>query len=270
MGFSGAVMATDPAIIYWNPAGLALIDFQGVDLSISSPDINLPSSGSVLVANHLHEKKDMLGLGFTTRYTPFASSGVVHNYLSYAIFNPIAFAHPKLQRVGFGATPKFTMEKADDGWKYGYALDIGLMWRVWNELYTGATIQNLVGSPLKSFQRDAWAGISYGDYYTPLQFSAMIGLEKPRRRSYLATHFSYGASYRVSPKYPEIRGGYARRGDTGWITSGFSYPIPKNHTRLDYAILVNMADRSDVVQYLTWGYTIGPDPVAKALRQMGE
>ena len=268
IGFAGVAVPDDPAFIYWNPAGLAMLRQRSINFTIAAPKFESPGSWSFLMANKEFGGNANFALGFIRRQVRLEDQTDRTDYHSFEIIAPMAYTIG-LKNTPVGISLKFISEQVKDGeWKYGAACDVGIMQRLGSGLFLGFAVRNLIGSHLRSFGTESWLGGSLGDDDSPVLIACQVRTDRPFDRNDLSRNYGYGARIRLRDDLPELRGGYLRREDSGLITAGIGYRT-ETYVRFEYTILIKIDDRSDATHFLTYSYSLDPDPLIRAIERLG-
>lgn len=271
-GFTGAAMIDNAASIYWNPAGLAYIEDQTVDFTFSGRKLRIPGSWSLLIANNSYDEKKPFGFGIVRRLTEQVNDNgddpeSITSVRSFSVMTPIAFKSRK-NNFAVGVSLKFIGEKITGSkWKYGTAFDAGTVWRITQGLFFTSTSRNYISSNLHSFPAESWFGASVGDSYSPFQFGVQVRGDKLQQLKWTSRHYRYGGRIRIAGSPVELRGGYVRDGDVGWITAGAAYWTMNDDSHFDYSVVVNRRDSGNPIHFVTYGYSVS-DALTREMRKL--
>ncbi|MDP8228463.1 MAG: hypothetical protein P9M15_03325 [Candidatus Electryoneaceae bacterium] len=269
IGLAGVAVPDNPSFVYWNPAGLAFLSQRSIDFTAAAPKAETPGSWSFLIANKEYGGNSNFAFGIIRRQVRLEDQTDRIDYRSFEVIAPMSF------KLGMKDTPvgislKFISERVRDGeWKYGAACDVGVMQRLGSELYIGFAVRNLIGSHLRSFGSESWLGGSLGGDDDPILIACQVRMDRPFDRNYMSRNYGYGARFRLRDDLPELRTGYLRRDDSGWITAGLGYRT-ETYTRIEYTLLVQVDDSRDATHFLTYGYSLDPDPLLRAMERLGK
>lgn len=244
----------DPSTIFWNPAGIALMNQMAAQLTLTSFDGGKPASWSVLIANSAQGGASPFGLGLIRK----VSSNKSGEFKSFEVLNPLAYRGNHSQ-MAWGFTPKFVAENYGEKWVYGMKLDLGISLKTERKsgMVLAFVMQNCAGSNLRAFQWDSWGGLKSGSEDNRLRMYFQVRLDKPFKVSYLSENYRIGARLKPEdPKMPEVRAGLIRERGVVQYTAGLSYPIAKRSNLIEYAIIWNPEEKESFAHFLTYGYHI--------------
>jgi len=253
-GLSTLAEGDDPSTVFWNPAGIAMMNQMSAQLTLTSFEGGKPASWSALVANSANRDASQFGLGLIRRH----SSNSAGEFTSFEVLNPLAYRGIR-SKVAWGFTPKFVAENFDGKWVYGMKLDAGVSLQT--ERTSGMTLafvmQNFAGSNLRAFPWDSWGGLKSGSERNRLRMYLQVRLDKPFEFDYLSRNYRVGA--RLKPedkKMPEVRAGLIRERGVGQYTAGLGYRAGGGTSLFEYAIVWNPDERSSFAHFLTYGYHV--------------
>ncbi len=255
----GAGLATlaegdDAATVFWNPAGIALMNQMSAQLTVTSFEGSKPASWSVLIANSAHGQASQFGLGFVRR----RSSNAGGEFTSFEVLNPLAYRGLR-SNIAWGFTPKFVAENYGDNWVYGMKIDLGVSMQTHRKsgMVLAFAMQNAIGSNLRAFQWDTWGGIKSGSEENRLRMYMQVRLDKPFKLDYISENYRIGARLMPSdPIGPEVRAGLIRERGIVQYTAGLGYPMGKKSSLIEYAIIMEPGDKNSFAHFLTYGYHV--------------
>jgi len=255
MGFAGGVVWEDPSVVFWNPAGLALLDQMSAEVTLAGPKAAMPSSWSILVANSAAAGESRFGFGFLRRH----SLDDIGEYCSFQVVMPLSYGFGS-GKLPFGVTMKFASERYDDrdDWTYGVLFDVGLLWRIADGFAIGASRLNIVGSALSSFQPESWLSAEIGAETSPVIIAAQTRFDAPSDKAFMQANYSLGARLDFGRKAPGLRGGYLKREGITWFAGGFGWINLDANTSIEYSLLVQADDQTNRAHFLTYGYSLKP------------
>ncbi|MDP8241046.1 MAG: hypothetical protein P9X24_18295 [Candidatus Hatepunaea meridiana] len=256
VGIGGAAVAVtnNPAIIYWNPAGISISNLMSVDFTLASSKVESPGTWSFLLVNSASDVGARFGMGLIRR-------NVVKNdeeFQSFQFIIPLSHSF-KTGMFPVGMSMKFISERLDGAsWKYGMAFDTGILVLLPTGFKIGLSTQNISGSNLRSFGSKSWIGVSWGGDGLPILVSGQMRTERPRSRKYNSENFNVGLNIFPLPQYPEIRGGWMRSRGKNRLTMGLSYYFKKEDARIDFTLVVDHKDWGNQAYFLTYGWGLIP------------
>lgn len=253
LGLSGVAPLSDPALVFWNPAGLGAVNEMAVDFTVAATTLESPGSWSFLMTNSNAKDGSRLGLAMMRRH----SDGPKGEFKSFQINLPLAYGF-RTGKLPVGVTLKFISERHANGtWNYGTALDLGTAFITGSGIQIGVTSLNTAHSDLGAFSRETWAGLSWVSEVTGGSLTFQGKIDRPFKSDDLEDNFGFGVAQRLGKSQQELRVGYARRAGTGWQTVGFSTKNRGSNTHFDYTLMINPNGWSDKVHFITYGYQIG-------------
>lgn len=257
-GLASVAAADDPSIVYWNPAGLALMDQMTTQLTIASTHEGRPSSWSVLIANSLQGEGSRFGLGLIRRY----STNDAGEYRSFVVISPLSFAAGK-RRLPVGLSLKFLSENFGERWVYGMGLDAGAALQSREGgMALAVSALNFAGANLRAFPSESWIGLRWGPNDPAISLAAQARLDRPFDGDYISRNYNAGVRWQATKSLPELRAGMIRSGVIVHYTAGLGYDRPSNN-QLEYALVWNRDDAADRIHFLTYGYSLRGGPSSK-------
>lgn len=133
--------------IYYNPAGLSSVrktEFTSM-VGLLSLDRNLNALAVVFPANFGVIGFGILnaGVGKISKYSSDAEKEGEFDYQANCVL--ISYGKNLLQQTSFGSNLKIVFDNLDDYSRYGFAVDLGVISDIKDNLSIGAKIQNLIG-----------------------------------------------------------------------------------------------------------------------------
>jgi len=253
-GYATIADGNDPSTIYWNPAGIALMNQMSAQMTLTSFDGGSPASWSVLVANSARGESSQFGLGIIRRRSRNGSG----EFTSFEVSNPLAYRGLR-SNVAWGFAPKFIGENYGEKWVYGMKLDLGLSFET--ERKSGMTFalasQNCLGSNLRAFSWDTYGGVMSGSEENRLRMYMQARLDKPFNLDYLSQNYRLGAKLKpAEPLGIEFRVGLIRDKGLVQYTGGFAYPMGKKSNMIEYALIWTTSAKDSFAHFVTYGYHI--------------
>jgi len=250
MGMTGVALPHNPAILYWNPAGMAAASLSSADISAAAPRFEGPGNWSVIVANSSPDDDRHFGMAMVRRSVE--SDSIIHKSfqlgvpLSYSLFEnalPVGFSIKWISESYQGAK-----------WKYGLAFDVGAILKL-GAFKVGFASQNIGGSDLRDFRRRSYLGGSFRTSGGGITLSSQTELLEKMTREKMKDNYGLGVGLHFWQSIPELTLGQSEQGGERWLTAGLSYRYPKNNNRISYAFAYDAGDHSRRVHIFT--YSIG-------------
>lgn len=179
MGEGFVALANDVNACYWNPAGLAQLESREISATHLEYPLDLGIRYEYLAAASPIGENKALGFGFSYLYTdkmpvtewddpdsPYRRAVVVDELRAYSGMVSLSYA----ERIGdlffLGVNFKFIQEKIYTDQGQAYAVDMGLLYQLLDNLRVGMAVQNL-GTQMRLW-RDSFplplvvkAGVAY-------------------------------------------------------------------------------------------------------------
>jgi len=234
MGGGFVAMADDASTIYWNQAGLALLEYQEFNLM----HVTLFEGTIYDVASYVYPNRTLGGFGISymrlgtediTRRLDWVEDGE----FGYSI-SQLMFGYGRNVWAGFslGAALKVYNQSLDNNGTYGVGMDLSALKSISDKISVGAICQDLIsprlrlGNRTETIPHTIMVGMAMRN---PLDFSIFrsnfnVALELPENRA-ARIHFG-GESYY---EWFDFRAGYDRDNLTFGV--GFTH----NRLRFDYA-----------------------------------
>ncbi len=255
VGFAGVGTPTDPSTVYWNPAGLSLIDQMAVQFTLAAPGMETPGSWAFLVANSSSGEGSCFGLALL-RHQAHRDGA---EFKSFQVNAPLAYGF-KAGRFPVGITFKFISESVAGGdWRYGLAFDLGTIAAAPGGFTVALTCFNAAGSGLSSFKSQNWLGFSWGNPRAPVRFAAQVRVDRLFASGGSGENFSLGADLRTGGKVPALRTGILKRDGETYLTFGFAYQRKRHRPRLEYTLILDPDGWKSRAHLLTYNYSFRPE-----------
>lgn len=253
-GYATIADGDDPSTIYWNPAGIALMNQMSMNLTISSYEGGKPASWSALIANSAHREASQFGIGFIRRH----SSNNAGEFTSFELLNPLAYRAER-SHLAWGFTPKFVGENFGEKWVYGIKLDGGISYQTERQsrMVLSLAMQNFAGSNLRAFKWDTWGGVKSGSDNNTLRVYIQTRLDKPFDMDYISRNYRIGARLESENNYfPDLRAGILRDNGVVHYTGSFSYQTKSRTNIVEYALVWQPDKNNAIAHFITYAYHI--------------
>lgn len=259
IGEAGVSVTGDPSVAYWNPAGVGVTSLVATDFTMAAPTLELPGSWSFLLVNTKGNSRGGFGLAILRRN--FNKGDV--EFRSFQINTPLSHSF-KTGMIPVGFSVKFISERTGGSdWKYGLALDTGIMLATATGFRVGLVGYNLIGSNLRTFRSKSLLGISWGGSAFPILVAAQVRTERMLDKDYIAENFNIGMQANLTPELPQLRAGWLRSDGKGWMTLGFSFGRPRSSSKIDYTLAIKPDGWKNAAHIVTLSWSQRPSGTRK-------
>jgi len=254
-GYATLAEGNDASTIFWNPAGLALMNQMSAQLTLGLYDEqNHPTSWSLLFASNLSHAEGQFGLGIIRRYSENSSG----EFKSFEVLNPLSFKGSR-STVAWGFTPKLAAENFGEKWVYGLKLDAGVSLKTERKsgMVLAFAMQNFAGSNLRAFRWDSWGGFRSGSEANTFTMYVQTRMDKPFNAKYMSENYRIGGLLKPEDRRkPEVRMGLIRDRGVVQYTAGLTYRSVTSSTRIEYAIIWNPNEKQSFAHFLSYGFHV--------------
>jgi len=234
MGGGFVAMADDASTVYWNQAGLALLEYQ----ELNAMHVTLFEGTIYDVASYVYRHKTLGGFGVSymrlgtediTRRVDWVEQGQFGYSISQLM---IGYGRTFWGGISFGAAMKVYNQSLDNNTTYGVGADLSVLKPVSDKISFGALIQDIVSPRLK-----------LGDRTETIPHTIMLGMAMHNPLNI----YEFKSNFNVALEIPEDRAARIHIGGesyyewfdfrAGYDRDNFTFGVgfTRNRFRFDYA-----------------------------------
>jgi hypothetical protein len=253
IGLTSVAVFDDPSVIYWNPAGLAMMNQMVAQLTLVSFSKARPTSWSALMASNSSGEGSAFGLALLRR----RSTNWAGEYTSFEVITPLSFKQ-RSKNLPFGISLKLQSENYGEKWVYGFRMDAGaaIVSRD-GGMKIAVSTQNVIGGRLRAFPHESWIGLAAGSDTSSFRLSMQARFDRPFDGDYISQNYSLGGRWKLGYQNPfQLCAGLIRQNTQIRYTTGFGYDTRLSTSHFEAAVIYDPRIGADRTYYVTYGYAV--------------